>query len=46
MISGIPIGQVFEDQVEKRIEVKLFSDPDQIFLVNVLLDESTDAEAM
>ncbi len=46
LISGIPIGQVFEDQVEKRIEVKLFSDPDQIFLVNVLLDESTDAEAM
>tara|TARA_B100000579_G_scaffold309244_1_gene258896 strand:- start:252 stop:1112 length:861 start_codon:yes stop_codon:yes gene_type:complete len=46
LISGIPIGELFEDQIDNKIEVKLFSEPDQIFLVNVLLGESTDAEAM
>ena len=46
LFSGISIGEVIEDQIEKRIEVKLFSDPNQIFLVNVVLEKSTDLEAM
>ena len=46
LFSGISIGEVIEDQIEKRVEVKLFSDPDQIFLVNVVLEKSTDSEAM
>ncbi len=46
LFSGISIGETIEDQIEKRIEVKLFSDPDQIFLVNVVLEKSTDSEAM
>ena len=46
LISGIPIGEVYEDQIEKRVEVKLFSDSDQIFLVNVVLEKATDSEAM
>jgi len=46
LFSGISIGKVVEDQIEKRIEVKLFSDPDQVFLVNVVLEKSTDSEAM
>ena len=44
--SGISIGEVIEDQIENRVEVRLFSDPDQIFLVNVVLEKSTDLEAM
>ena len=46
LFSGIPVGKVYEDQIEKRIEVILFSDPNQIFLVNVVLEKSTDSEAM
>ena len=44
LFSGISIGRVvFKDD---RIKVKLFSDPNQIFLVNVVLDKATDSEAM
>ena len=46
LFSGISIGEVNKDNKEERIEVKLFSDPDQIFLVNVVLEKSTDSEAM
>ena len=46
LYAGISIGEIFQDQIENRIEVKLFSDPDQVFLVNVILEEITDAEAM
>ena len=46
LFSGIPVGEVIEDQTEKRVEVRLFSDPDQIFLINVVLEKSTDSEAM
>jgi rod shape-determining protein MreC len=42
--EGIPVGNViFEDN---KIKVKLFSDPNQISFVNVILDKSSDAEAM
>jgi len=42
--EGIPIGNViFEDN---KIKVKLFSDPNQMSFVNVVLDKSSDAEAM
>ena len=42
--EGIPIGNViFEDN---KIKVKLFSDPNQVSFVNVVLDKSSDAEAM
>ena len=42
--EGIPIGNViFEDN---KIKVKLFSDPNQVSFVNVILDKSSDAEAM
>tara|TARA_B100000029_G_scaffold515077_1_gene620473 strand:+ start:1143 stop:2003 length:861 start_codon:yes stop_codon:yes gene_type:complete len=44
--AGISVGELLSDQIENRIEVKLFSDPDQIFLVNVILEQSTDSEAM
>jgi len=44
LFSGISIGRaVFEDD---RIKVKLFTDPNQIFLVNIVLDKATDSEAM
>ena len=46
LMAGISVGEAVEDQIEKRVEVRLFSDPDQIFLVNVVLEESTDLEAM
>ena len=46
LFSGIPVGEALENEKEKRIEVKLFSDPDQVFLVNVVLEKSTDLEAM
>ena len=42
--EGIPVGNViFEDN---KIKVKLFSDPNQVSFVNVVLDKSSDAEAM
>ena len=42
--EGIPIGNViFEDN---KIKVKLFSDPNQVSFVNVVLDKSSDLEAM
>ncbi len=42
--EGIPVGNViFEDN---KIKVKLFSDPNQLSFVNVILDKSSDAEAM
>ena len=44
LFSGISIGKaVIEDN---RAKVKLFTDPNQIFLVNVVLDKATDLEAM
>jgi len=44
LFSGISIGKaVFENN---RVKVKLFTDPNQIFLVNVVLDKATDLEAM
>ena len=44
LFSGISIGKaVIEDN---RVKVKLFTDPNQIFLVNVVLDNATDLEAM
>ena len=44
LFSGISIGKaVIEDN---RTKVKLFTDPNQIFLVNVVLDKATDLEAM
>ena len=46
LFAGISVGELLSDQIENRIEVKLFSDPDQIFLVNVILEQSTDSEAM
>ena len=42
--EGIPIGNViFEDN---KMKVKLFSDPNQVSFVNVILDKFSDAEAM
>ena len=42
--EGIPVGNViFEDN---KIKVKLFSDPNQLSFVNVILDKSSDLEAM
>jgi len=42
--EGIPVGNViFEDN---KIKVKLFSDPNQVSFVNVVLDKSSDVEAM
>jgi rod shape-determining protein MreC len=42
--EGIPVGNViFEDN---KIKVKLFSDPNQISFVNIILDKSSDLEAM
>ena len=42
--EGIPVGNViFEDN---KIKVKLFSDPNQTSFVNVILDKSSDLEAM
>ena len=44
LFSGISIGKaVIEDN---RVKVKLFTDPNQIFLVNVVLDNATDLESM
>ena len=42
--EGIPVGNViFEDN---KMKVKLFSDPNQVSFVNVVLDKSSDLEAM
>jgi len=42
--EGIPVGNViFEDN---KIKVKLFSDPNQVSFVNIILDKFSDAEAM
>ena len=42
--EGIPVGNViFEDN---QIKVKLFSDSNQVSFVNVVLDKSSDLEAM
>ena len=42
--EGIPVGNViFEDN---KIKVKLFSDPNQVSFVNVILDKFSDVEAM
>jgi rod shape-determining protein MreC len=42
--EGIPIGNVISE--DNKIKVKLFSDPNQISFVNVILDKSSDLEAM
>ena len=44
LIPGISIGQALME--DDRIKVKLFTDPTQIFLVNVVLEQQTDLEAM
>ena len=44
LLSGISIGKLIKK--DDRIEVKLFADPNQIFLVNIILEESLDTEAM
>ncbi len=42
--EGIPVGNViFEDN---KIKVKLFSDPNQVSFVHIVLDKSLDAETM
>jgi rod shape-determining protein MreC len=42
--EGIPVGNViFEDN---KIKVKLFSDPNQVSFVNIILEKFSDAEAM
>ena len=43
LFSGISVGKAVFD--ETRMKVKLFADPNQIFLVNVVLDKATDLEA-
>ena len=43
-VTGISIGKA--QMEDSRIKVKLFTDPTQIFLVNVVLEQVTDAEAM
>ena len=44
LFTGISIGKVIEGKTKPA--VKLFSDPNQIFLVNVILEQDTDLEAM
>tara|TARA_B100002052_G_C15826067_1_gene572964 strand:+ start:381 stop:1235 length:855 start_codon:yes stop_codon:yes gene_type:complete len=44
LVSGISIGKLFMD--EGRIKVKLFTDPNQIFLVNVILSNSKKPKEM
>ena len=46
LFSGISIGELNYDQDNDQVDVKLFSDPNQIYLVNVVIEEQTDAEAM
>ena len=44
LVPGVSIGKVLME--DKKIKVKLFSDPNQIFFVNVVLGKETDLEAM
>ena len=44
LFSGISIGQAVNEG--DRVKVKLFSDPNQILLVNVVIEKATDLEAM
>ena len=44
LYSGIPVGEAFVEN--KRISVKLFADPNQIYFVGVVLEKATDTEAM
>ena len=44
LVPGISIGKVLIE--DDRMKVKLFTDPTQIFLVNVVLEQQTDLEAM
>jgi len=44
LFSGISIGKAVLEN--NRVTVKLFTDPNQIFFVNVVLDKATDLEAM
>tara|TARA_Y100001970_G_scaffold14771_1_gene16717 strand:- start:7910 stop:8764 length:855 start_codon:yes stop_codon:yes gene_type:complete len=44
LVPGISIGKALME--DNRIKVKLFSDPNQIYLVNVILGKETDSEAM
>ena len=46
LFPGISIRKVINNEVdESRVKVKLFSDPNQILYVNVILDKSNDEEA-
>ena len=42
--EGIPVGKAISEG--NKIKVKLFSDPNQVSFVNVVLDKSSDLEAM
>ena len=42
LVPGISIGRAFNE--DGRVIVKLFTDPSQIFLVNIVLEEKTDLE--
>ena len=42
--EGIPVGNAISE--DNKIKVKLFSDPNQVSFVNVVLDKSSDLEAM
>ena len=44
LVPGISIGKVLME--DGRAKVKLFTDPTQIFLINVVLEKKTDLEAM
>jgi rod shape-determining protein MreC len=42
--EGIPVGNAISE--DNKIKVKLFSDPNQVSFVNVILDKFSDVEAM
>ena len=44
LVPGVSVGKVLME--DNQIKVKLFSDPNQIFFVNVVLEKETDLEAM
>ena len=47
LYAGISIGKAMsEEDLDDRIDVELYSDPNQIFYVNVVLQKATDLEAM